>query len=775
MTTTPAAHPLGDAIDASDCEREPIHVPGSIQPHGVLLVFEAGTGRLVQASANAGALLGGDTAKLLGRPLDGLFGDAAARLLRRHLDNPALDDAPQYLGIVQAAAHPRTDLHAIAHRRHGIPIIELEPLEGELPLTFVEMMPLVQSFIGELAPRATLQELADHAAREVRRITGFDRVLVYRFDADFNGHVIAEDRARHVVSYLDHWFPAADIPPQARELYRLNRLRLIANATYDPAPLVPAEHPGTGQPLDLTFATLRSVSPVHLEYLRNMGEAASMSISIVRDGRLWGLIACHHRDPLRLPFPARIACDLLGQVFSLQLAARELEQEQAHRIELKSLQGRLLTLMAQEERFIDGLVREPQLLLEFAGATGAAVLFGGACMRVGQAPPEEAVLALADWLADEVGDELFATERLCDLYREWEPHCHVAAGAIAIAISKLHHSYVIWFRPEVELTVKWGGDPRTPVSRGDAPGQLHPRTSFETWRQVVRGRSLPWEPAEVDAARELRNSIVGIVLRKAEELAGLSDELQRANRELEAFSYSVSHDLRAPFRHIVGYAELLRERIEPAGGDGQSAPASPGDMRRYVDTIIESARYAGTLVDNLLAFSQIGRTALHTIAVDLGALVEEEIDALRPETAERAVEWRCGELPAVKGDPALLRLAVRNLLENAVKYTRPTPAAVIAITRITPDAAGDDGHDSEVVIRVKDNGVGFDARYVDKLFGVFQRLHRMEDFEGTGIGLANVRRIVARHGGRTWAHGAVNKGASFYFTLPLATDNGGAD
>jgi light-regulated signal transduction histidine kinase (bacteriophytochrome) len=265
----------------------------------------------------------------------------------------------------------------------------------------------------------------------------------------------------------------------------------------------------------------------------------------------------------------------------------------------------------------------------------------------------------------------------------------------------------------------------------------------------VRERAIAWDRSEIEAVKELRNAIVGIVLRRAEELAALSEELRRSNKELEAFSYSVSHDLRAPFRHIVGYSELLKKQE----WNGLSEKG-----KRYIDTIIESAYTAGTLVDNLLRFSHMGRTALKPRRVDMTALIDEIRHKLPVDPPERRIQWVVGDLPAVTADPVLIRLVFENLLDNAVKYTRPREKARIEI--------GSHRRDGETVFFVRDNGVGFDMKYIDKLFGVFQRLHRMEEFEGTGIGLANVRRIVERHGGRAWAEGALNGGATFSVSLP---------
>ncbi len=307
-------------------------------------------------------------------------------------------------------------------------------------------------------------------------------------------------------------------------------------------------------------------------------------------------------------------------------------------------------------------------------------------------------------------------------------------------------------------SVRWGGVPRKSTSP-DGDERLHPRTSFEMWKETVQLRSLPWKSSEIETARELRNTIVGIVLRKAEELAELTRELERSNEELEAFSYSVSHDLRAPFRHIVGYSELLRE---------QEGERLTDKGRRYLKTIVESAQFAGTLVDNLLAFSNIARSSITVRPVDMNVLVGSVRAEVTAEAPGRQIEWAVAELPVVNGDPMLLRLAVRNLLSNAVKYTRPREVARIEMS------CAEVG--SEFTFSIVDNGVGFEMAYVDKLFGVFQRLHRMEEFEGTGIGLANVRRIISRHAGRTWAEGRLGQGATFHFSLPKPAnteDHGG--
>jgi light-regulated signal transduction histidine kinase (bacteriophytochrome) len=490
---------------------------------------------------------------------------------------------------------------------------------------------------------------------------------------------------------------------------------------------------------------LRSVSPVHLEYMRNMGTPASMSVSILVEGRLWGLISCHHSSPRLVSLQVRNACDFLAQVMAVQISALERTTSAARRVELASLQAELLARMARERQFATGLARKPSVWLEIAAAAGAAAVVEGEITSAGRTPAHTQIAQLVDWLSRTQDADLFYTDNLSDIYPEAEAYMEVASGLLAIRTSQLHPSYVLWFRPEVIQEVAWGGDPNKAV---ESSGRISPRKSFDRWKEKVRGRAEPWPAPVIETARAFRQAILNVVLRQAEERAELAGELQRSNRELEAFSYSVSHDLRAPFRHIVGYAELLQER----------AVDLDATSRHYVRSIRDSAISAARLVDDLLQFSKVGRATLSTSRVDMDKLLIEARRSLEPDMAERSIAWRVDALPPAFGDAAMLRQTLVNLLSNAVKYTRPRPEAEIAVFA--------EQGEEETIYTIKDNGVGFDMAYADKLFGVFQRLHRAEDFEGTGIGLAIAQRVVERHGGRIWADGAVDQGAAFHFSLP---------
>ena len=737
---------LAEALER--CAQEPIQVPGSIQPHGFLLVLDEHDLRVLQASDNTERWLGVPARELLGS----LFADLMSGSfdLRGHLARlPAQEVFPFHIGDVRLRpGSPYGDvLRLLVHRHDQVLITEFEPLRTPQGLeAHGDYYPLVRGFVGSLHKAGSLQALLQQSVEQIKRITGFGRVKAYRFDADGNGQVLAEVADPGYPSYLGLCFPASDIPRQARELYRINRIRVIEDANYQASPLLPAANPRTGKPLDLSFAALRSVSPVHLQYMRNMGTLASMSLSIVVDGQLWGLVSCHHEQPRPVDLRTRTACELLASVLSLQIESRESHANTRQLLELRQHIVRMISSMADHDSVGDGLRDLPEVLLAFAGAQGAAVISAERCDLIGKTPPAAQVNALVHWLSQRGEESVFHSDNLCRDIDELPELAAHAGGVLAVAISQIHSHYLLWFRPEQVRTVNWAGQPNKQVG---PQGNLDPRHSFESWQEKLRGYCEPWHPLVIEGVQELRTAVLGIVLRKAEELAQLAGELRRSNKELEAFSYSVSHDLRAPLRHIAGYSELLGE-IE-----GQSLSERG---RRFLQHIEEAAHFAGSLVDNLLNFSQMGRSALRLSEVDLNALVEAIRSELAPDYQNREIVWDIAQLPKVVGDPAFINMALHNLLANAIKYTRGRTPARIGISAVQ--------HPGETEICIRDNGVGFDMAYANKLFGVFQRLHRMEDFEGTGIGLASVRRIIERHDGRVWAHGKVGQGATFHFTLP---------
>ncbi|MBU1329787.1 MAG: GAF domain-containing protein [Gammaproteobacteria bacterium] len=735
-------------IASENCAKEPIHIPGSIQPQGFMLVFDATSLQVLQASENVREWLGVAPDTLLSHDLHSLVLEASV-VSERLQALPDDGSQPFHVGDVHMRLEPPNErsLAMVAHRYDQVLIAEFEATDNTRS-AYDTLYPLMHTFIGQLQEAESIEALLQLAVHEVKRVTGFGRIKAYRFDADDNGLVLAETADPGYPSYLGLCFPASDIPPQARALYCANRIRVIEDANYQPSPLHPPLNPRTGKPLDMTFAALRSVSPVHLQYMRNMQTQASLSISLVVRGRLWGMISGHHASAHAVGVHTRTACELLGRVLSLQIEAKEAQAQTQHLLSLRQHIVQLLSSMADRDSISEGLLALPEAFVGFAQAEGAAIISAARCDLVGRTPPQALVNALVHWLSQggAAGNTVFHTDNVSRDIDELPELGQYAAGVLAVAISQLHSHYLIWFKPEQTRTVTWAGKPEKSVS---ASGALNPRHSFERWQQTYRGYSTPWDPLELTSAAELRTAVLGIVLRKAEEVAQLAGELKKSNKELEAFSYSVSHDLRAPLRHIAGYAELL--------GDFEGNKLSERGLR-FLEHIGESARFAGTLVDNLLNFSQMGRAALRFSEVNLQAMIESIQVEMQPDYAERNVVWRIQPMPVVIADAAFIHLVLRNLLSNALKYSRTRDPAIIEV--------GTYSQGNEQVLYVRDNGVGFDMEYANKLFGVFQRLHRMEEFEGTGIGLASVRRIIERHDGRVWAEGKLDEGAIFYIALP---------
>lgn len=499
-----------EAINLDNCAREPIHVPGTIQPYGVLFVLREPELTVAQVSENVREFLGIEAKEMLDQPLGSFFTPDQERRVRFALDSvDPRENNPVELQLENKNGAGALD--GFVHRNDGFSFLELEPASLAYSARFLEFYKLISRLTSKMHTAANLIELLTEAARGIRTMSGFDRVMIYRFAENYEGEVVAEDKAEGVEPYLGLWFPASDIPEQARRLYTLNPVRAIVDASYTPAALVPVLNPDTRRPTDLSFAGLRSVSPIHCEYLRNMGVAASMSVSILREGRLWGLVACHHFTPRMIPFELRKACTFVGDVLSGEITRREVEEESQYHSLATSIQAKFLELMSGAPDPLNGLVNASPNLLDYIPCDGAALIEGDRAQILGSAPGYDEVMSLMEMLRHEDIPSVFATNSLKNHFPLTEKLRHTASGLLALRIGEKPQTHILFFRPEVAETVRWGGNPEKPVTLADDGFRLSPRKSFAVWKEDVRARALPWTKAEIRAAGELRNLIAVVV------------------------------------------------------------------------------------------------------------------------------------------------------------------------------------------------------------------------------------------------------------------------
>lgn len=524
---TSSAVPLsGQDVDLTNCDREPIHIPGAILPHGAMLVVDPSTWQFVQVAGDGERLLGTAIDALLGQSIGALFSAEQVDRLR----SLAGSDLAKPRHLLDPMMRVRADqpLDASLHRIDDLLVLEFEQAERDNAMPH-DPLGSVHEMLSGLDAIPSLHDFCQQAAERVRQVTGYDRVMIYRFTDDGSGWVFAESREEHLPPYLDLHYPASDIPKQARELYLRNWLRLITQVDYEPARLVPPINPVTDRPLDMSQALLRDVSPIHREYLRNMGVDASMSISIMRDGKLWGLISCHHYSPRRLPRHLRAVCELFGSMFSLQLEARERAELFEARLASRKVLQQLMQNLAGDEDYGQGLIRNTPNLLDYIQASGLSLRItssGGVAVRVnggitslGETPSTEQISQLTDWLThrmEATGESIFHTDRLSEEYPDAKAYADVASGLLAVSVSREPNDYILWFRPEVIQNVEWGGNPNKPVEIGHDGARLSPRKSFDVWTETVRGRATPWTVADTEAAFDLRMALLEVVLRRIE-------------------------------------------------------------------------------------------------------------------------------------------------------------------------------------------------------------------------------------------------------------------
>lgn len=741
--------------DLKSLDEQPIHILSQIQPHGILLVLEEPRLKILQVSHNIESILGISTEIILYQYLENLLDPFQMERINLGLKQDNLDFINPTKIWIKIKGDDYVVFDGVFHRNSsGHLILELEPANSQENIPFLSFYHLAKVSINQLESSSKLLDFCQIIVQEVQKITGFDRVMLYKFDLDGHGEVIAEEKRQEMEPYLGLHYPASDIPKPAREMFSSNWIRLIPDVAAEPIKLFPEINPISHQPTDLTCSILRSASPCHLQYLHNMGVGSSLTISLIKEGKLWGLIACHHLAPKYISYELRKACEFLGRVIFSELSEREDTEDYDYRIQLNQIQSALIDAMSQEQNFIDGLTQHQPNLLDLTSAQGAAIYFGGQFTLIGKTPPEADLIFLVQWLQKQSQKEVFYTDSLAKIYADAQGFKHIGSGLLAISIS--HKNYVIWFRPEVIQTVNWGGNPDQAFQTHHIEDQvfLSPRKSFEQWKETVRLKSLPWKQVEIQAALELRKTIINIVLKQADELAQLAQDLERSNSDLKKFAYVASHDLQEPLNQVVNYVQLLEMRYHQALDD---------DAKQFIAYAVEGVSLMQTLIDDILAYSKVDMQRIEFQFTEVQTALDRALSNLRKRIAESQATITYDPMPNVLGDGTQLMQLFQNLIANAIKFrSEKSPEIHIGVKRI----------EDAWLFSVQDNGIGIDLQFAERIFIIFQRLHTRDEYPGTGMGLAICKKIIECHRGKIWVESKLDQGATFYFTIPVGGREG---
>ena len=751
-------------VNLTNCDREQIHIPNSIQPHGILFVLAPEDLTILQVSDNIRSFLGYNPEDVLNQPLANFLAASEINSIQQCLAEDFEHVNP--LKIAFSTQEQIQYFDAIVHSYDGLVILELEQTQEKEYVNFIKFYNLVNSCVAKLQNTISLLDTCNAIVNEVRKLTGFERVMVYHFNDDSSGNVIAESKIDEIIPYLGLRYPATDIPLPARKLYVNNWLRIISNVNYQPVEITPIINPLTEKVVDLSFSSLRSVSPIHLEYLKNMGVTASMSISIIRNKKLWGLIACHDSRPRYISYEVRTVCELLGKILSAELLEKQENEELDYKIKIQNIPKYFIESISQTDNFIDALVQGEEKLLNIVSATGVVVCNGDELITMGKVPEKSEIHSLLNWLEYQTQDNIFHTNTLTALYPQAERYKTIASGLLVLKISRIHRNYILWFRPEVIQTVNWAGNPVKQVENlPDGEVRIHPRKSFELWQETVKNSALPWKKCEIEVVTELRSAIVSIILTKSDEIAKVNLELERSNNELDSFAYIASHDLKEPLRGIHNYSSFLMEDYaEVLDEEGMSK----------LQTLIRLTQRMEDLIDSLLHFSRLGRVDLSLKNNDLNEILDSAIDVIKMSKVENSIEISIPrKLPIVNCDRVQINELLMNLVSNAVKYNKNDCKQVEigfldTLEQLDPNLQQKIQAQNQVVLYVKDNGIGIPQKHHGNIFRIFKRLHGKKAYGGgTGAGLTIVKKIVERHGGEIWLKSEVGAGTTFYLSLPV--------
>ena len=739
-------------VDLSSCDREQVHLIGAIQPHGALLILEEPSLKIVQASTNCARFLGTPCEELVGQHLDLLLGADPTATISKQLLSKKLNNGFTHLISIPLLGQQDGLVHITGNRVDGFLLLEFER-SGTINLSpAYEYSANLQDMIQQLYASPYLLTFLTEVVKQIRVLTDFERVMIYRFAKDGSGEVIAEAKEADLEAYLGLHYPASDVPQPARRLFALSPLRHLPDVDYVPVSLFPEQSPlPEGRPVDLSYSFLRSVSVLHTTYLHNMGTKATLVMPLMKHGHLWGLVSCqHHSQPKYLKYEQRFPLELLSKIISLRIGDLESLDQYSYSSQLKQMNSQLTNEMGHAKNCHEALFMGKTNVLNGIDASGSALMENGKITLLGVTPSEQQINLLIKWLSLQE-TTILATNCLPHDFPAAEDFSDVASGLLAIRLSRSNLTWVLWFRPELISETHWAGDPNKPVII-DADGQesrLQPRTSFALWKETVRGQSQPWLDCEIEHASKLRQSLLDILFERTDQLLQLNTELEFSNQALNSFVYASFHDLKEPLRGIQNYVELLQLENHES--------FSEQSIKR-LETVLYLTDRMHHFLEALLQYSHIGNIDEELQPCSINSVLEEITNTLKKSNPNANITVNIqAEMPVVLCNQTGVKVIFQNLMTNALKYNRATEKVITIGCNLVNNIS---------VFFVQDNGIGISPEFHKYIFQPFKRLHGHKDFGGgSGIGLAITQKAIARQGGRIWVESAEDQGARFCFTL----------
>ncbi len=753
--------PYAIEYDLTNCDKEPVHLIRYVQPHALLIACHPDDWNIKFISNNCSTFLGKSASEYLNKDLRiFLPADIVAQILRKikTADSFSENGPIPFPGFYNGETY-----NLIPHINDtGLLVLEIEPQSDNVRSIDFQMK--MGAAISRLQSESRLSKVFELAAIEVKKVTGFDRVMVYKFDEEGHGTVIAEALNEGLEPYLGLRYPASDIPQQARDLFIKNQVRFISDLRAEPAILRPLLHEETGKPFDQTYCAARGTSPIHVEYLLNMGVRGSMTIAILKQGKLWGLFACHHRDKIWLDYSVRYLIKFMGQVISGHLVINSALQYKDDLLDVQITKNRLLEQMNTEWDVTIGLTQGDAVFTDLIECAGGAIYNEKNIVKIGDCPDNHILKLIAKKIDATHENLVWESNHLIEDLPELEGQLGETAGALILTISEEHsRQYLMWFRNEKKHTVNWGGNPDKSVVKKEKGQRLSPRKSFEKWVQEVGNQSEKWKSGEINIAIDLRSDIKEFFLKKYKELQIANENLLMAYDELDSFSYTVAHDLRAPLRSIRGFSQILLEDYEERLDDYG---------KNVIDVILKNTDKINLYINEILKMARLGRQRLSLQELDMNKLInvcyQDMILVEKLTYLNRKIKFSIeSEIPPMLVDPVSIKQVFENIIGNAIKYTRSKEEAEIKISYKLVNSFHE--------IRIVDNGIGFEDDYKDKVFEIFSRLTTDKNFEGTGVGMAIAKKIIKKHNGSLDCFSKEGEGATFIVNLPINMRGGHND